>query len=132
MLACYVRGMLYPRCFLAGTLLLALSHLSCNLTPVQTTALTAALVQDACPLVGLLNGQAGTVCSDVAPLVAALVGGGVAGADGVPCKLAPITPDGTHGRGVVCAAYCGDMSTATASDPCPRIDAALRGKGARR
>lgn len=99
---------------------------ACGLSATQVTAIASGIVQDACPLVGLLNGQAGTVCADVAPLISSLVGGVVATADARPCKLAPITADGLHGRGVICVDYCGDMTSATTADPCPRVDAALR------
>jgi hypothetical protein len=111
---------------LSLTFSLSLLVAGCHWTPAQVASLVTGLVQDACPLVGLKDGEAGTVCQEVVGVVSPLVPI-VAGASTKPCVLTPITPDGQHGKGVVCASYCGDMSQATEVDPCPRIDAALMG-----
>jgi len=75
------------------------------------------------------------VCKDVEPAVNGIVAAVVAESGGATataasinvsvCRLVPIT-DGSTRQGAICSAFCGDMSTATAADPCPRVDTALK------
>jgi hypothetical protein len=103
----------------------------CGLTAAQDATIAtgaAQVLQIACPYVALESGTAGSVCQAVyavvAPLVTLITSADVAAAAGCG-GWTPIAADGAHGLGVVCASFCGDMSTATARDPCPRVDAAL-------
>ena len=71
----------------------------------------------------------GSVCDVAAPIVSGILSGlsdRRVIAKEQPCKLTPIT-DGKQGLGVVCASICGDMTKASAADPCPAVDAKLRG-----
>ncbi len=75
--------------------------------------------------------QYGTVCKDAIPVVdaaiAALPGHAARFAvDPAVCPRAQITADGVTARGAVCEQLCGDMTKATAADPCPAVDALYR------
>jgi len=117
----------------AGSVGLQAMQAGCGLTKAQDATLAAdagQLTTDTCEIVGLFNGQDGAVCSAFAPIVTPLVSDvtTLTGASAKPtsCALTPITADAKKKEGYVCAWACGDMGKATPTDPCPRIDAALR------
>jgi hypothetical protein len=98
----------------------AMEQAACAIVPVflpSTTTLVASVCADAAPAVN-------TVISEV--VTADGTGASLASYSASTCKMVPISADGSTGRGEICSSFCGDMSTATATDPCPKVDAKLK------
>ena len=113
------------------------------LTGCPTALLIAKVAeQAACAIVpAYLPGSStlvASICTDAAPVVNTVIadviaaeGPAAASYSAASCKLTTIT-DGTSGRGSICDHFCGDMAIATANDPCPRVDAALKSARSRK
>ena len=107
-------------CAAALPILTAVEQAACAIVPVflpTTTTLVASVCTDAAPVVNAV--VSAVVAADGTATVAASFGAST-------CKMVAISGDGATGRGVICSDFCGDMSTATAADPCPLVDARLK------
>lgn len=115
---------------LVVSLALVVGCVNGRLSPV-VAPIVAGIEQAVCQIVPIADPASGvyvgSVCSVAAPIVNGILTSFSARKPAAAplCHLVPIT-DGKQGLGVVCDSVCGDMSKATAGDPCPDVDARLR------